>query len=325
MVAAPQEDGNMHKYKTLQELVQLLDQFFIQKDPYRLEYELITDEIIHFIIKENDTILVDKMCDIYDVSLYTYGLDEELKNWFRDQWYEFSREDFFSEPEQGPDITLGEMVMVTDPCYYLDTWCNGTLENVKPGTWHTETQYCNIDGWGDRCASILIWHESVPQPSKFTHTDIVVGVDSGQAGIVDYDYFKRIKEDENQADRWYDSISTHTYKARKLSPLQQYMLTEYTQLHQEYEDRRDNGETWEDTLELYRKRSKLATEYHLTEEAIKTGETVQFTNKTWTDKHSVMTSSGLGDGSYDCFIAKDGDQIVGIKIDYFYCEDEEDA
>lgn len=99
MVAAPQEDGNMHKYKTLQELVQLLDQFFIQKDPYRLEYELITDEIIHFIIKENDTILVDRMCDIYDVSLYTYGLDEELKNWFRDQWYEFSREDFFSEPE----------------------------------------------------------------------------------------------------------------------------------------------------------------------------------------------------------------------------------
>ena len=69
----------------------------------------------------------------------------------------------------------------------------------------------------------------------------------------------------------------------------------------------------------------MAADYHLTEEAIQTGKIVQFTNKTWTDKHAVMTSSGLGDGSYDCFIAKDGDQIVGIKIDYFYFEYEEDA
>ena len=104
----------MHKYKTLKELVQLLDQFFIQKEPYQFEYELVTDEIIHFIIKKNDTVVVDQMCDIYDVSLDTYDLDDDLKNWFRDQWYEFDREDFFIEPEQGPDITLGERVMVTD-------------------------------------------------------------------------------------------------------------------------------------------------------------------------------------------------------------------
>lgn len=45
----------------------------------------------------------------------------------------------------------------------------------------------------------------------------------------------------------------------------------------------------------------------------------------WTDKHAAITGSGLGDGSYDCFIAKDGDQIVGIKIDYFYYEDEEES
>ena len=44
----------------------------------------------------------------------------------------------------------------------------------------------------------------------------------------------------------------------------------------------------------------------------------------WADKHAAVTGSGLGDGSYDCFIAKDGDQIVGIKIDYFYYEDEDE-
>lgn len=323
MVAAPQEAGNMHKYKTLKELVQLLDQFFIQKEPYQFEYELMTDDIIHFTIKENGNVVLEKYCDIYDVSCRTFDLDKELQDWFRDQWYEFDREDFFSEPEQGPDITLGDMVMVTDPCYDLDTWCNGTLENVKPGTWHTETQYCDINGWGERCASILIWHENVPKPTEFAHTDIVVGVDSGQAGIVDYTHFKKIKEDENQADRWYDSIRTYGYEARELYPLQQYGLPEYIKLHQEYETLRDKGESFSDTLELYRKIRNLEFEYGLKEEAIQTGETVQFTNKTWTDKHSVMTSSGLGDGSYDCFITKDGDQIVGIKIDYFYCEEED--
>ena len=44
----------------------------------------------------------------------------------------------------------------------------------------------------------------------------------------------------------------------------------------------------------------------------------------WTDDHSAITCSGLDDGSYDCFIAKDGDQIVGIKLDYFYYEDEDE-
>ena len=44
------------------------------------------------------------------------------------------------------------------------------------------------------------------------------------------------------------------------------------------------------------------------------------TEKIWTDAHSVITSSGFGDGSYNCLIAKDkeSDQIIGIKIDYFY-------
>ena len=48
-------------------------------------------------------------------------------------------------------------------------------------------------------------------------------------------------------------------------------------------------------------------------------------NCIWTDKHSVVTSSGLGDGSYDCYVAKnEAGQIIGIKIDYYLEDDEED-
>lgn len=48
-------------------------------------------------------------------------------------------------------------------------------------------------------------------------------------------------------------------------------------------------------------------------------------NYIWTDKHSVVTSSGLGDGSYDCYVAKnEAGQIIGIKIDYYLEDNEED-
>ena len=32
-------------------------------------------------------------------------------------------------------IKLGNKVMVSDPCYGLDTWCQGVLENVLPGNY----------------------------------------------------------------------------------------------------------------------------------------------------------------------------------------------
>ena len=37
----------------------------------------------------------------------------------------------------GPAITLGQRVRVTDPCYDLDVWCTGTLDNVKAGVYKT--------------------------------------------------------------------------------------------------------------------------------------------------------------------------------------------
>lgn len=30
-------------------------------------------------------------------------------------------------------FSLGTKVMVSDPCYKLNTWCQGVLENVKSG------------------------------------------------------------------------------------------------------------------------------------------------------------------------------------------------
>lgn len=34
-----------------------------------------------------------------------------------------------------------DKIRVTDPCYDMETWCAGTLENVKPGTWEAHVGY----------------------------------------------------------------------------------------------------------------------------------------------------------------------------------------
>jgi hypothetical protein len=85
-------------------------------------------------------------------------------------------------------------VRVTDPCYKPDTWCAGTIENVAKGRW-----FCNVETehqgqWGLRQMRIFAWHDKVPMPTTdelWVDSDIDVGVDSGQAGFFDAEYFNQ--------------------------------------------------------------------------------------------------------------------------------------
>lgn len=81
---------------------------------------------------------------------------------------------------------------------------------------------------------------------------------------------------------------------------------------------------FDDWFKVDRKLQKLLDDNGLDLQSLDDHTTApRFAYKLWTDKHSAVTGTGLGDGSYDCFITKDDDQIVGIKIDYFYDDDEE--
>lgn len=65
--------------------------------------------------------------------------------------------------------------------------------------------------------------------------------------------------------------------------------------------------------------------YGVNEQSLLDGLATYHVNYIWTDKHSVVTSSGLGDGGYDCYVAKnEHGQIIGIKIDYFPTYDEDE-
>ena len=79
-------------------------------------------------------------------------------------------------------ITLSENVMVSDPCYSPDTWCQTKLNNVLPGKYNVDVQKSDLDGWGTRVSSITVIHEDYEDTDDWEqHSEC--GVDSGQCGI----------------------------------------------------------------------------------------------------------------------------------------------
>lgn len=326
----------MYTYDTFDELIALLDKHFKNTDRFCFSYH-VKDHKFHYTITIDGDVALEGALTIEDPSIPSYDLPEESRDWFRDQWYDFRRNDIPLPPETGKDITLSDHIIVTDPCYDSDTWCNGQLTNVKPGIYHTKATYTNISSWGNRCTSLILWHESVSEPTAYEHTDITVDVDSGQAGVIDFPYFKGLEVDEAYKERWYDDIQTHNYVREPIPEHLLPIITKAEELHAQvqttfsaYRKAKENGNLpladllFDDYLKRYSQLSKSLHEHRLDIQSLDDHKTApMFVHTLWTDKHAAVTSSGLGDGSYDCFIAKDGDQIVGIKLDYFYDEDED--
>jgi hypothetical protein len=110
-------------------------------------------------------------------------------------------------------IKLGNKVMISDPCYGLNTWCQGVLENVLPGNYNCEVEYSDEGIWGRRVAAIEVKHENCGV-YRLEAQDFEVGVDSGQAGIFDYEYYAKYHTDTNESDHvdddWYDRVCNIT-------------------------------------------------------------------------------------------------------------------
>ena len=126
----------MHTYNTFEELVVLLDKHFKNTDRFHFSYH-IEDPFLHYVITIDGQKALEGDVTIDDTSIPSHKLPEDAQDWFWDQWYDFHRNDIPSPSEKGHDITLSDHVIVTDPCYDSDTWCNGQLTNVKPGTYHS--------------------------------------------------------------------------------------------------------------------------------------------------------------------------------------------
>ena len=93
-------------------------------------------------------------------------------------------------------IQLGEKVIVTDPCYGLIVPCKAIVNNVVPGEYETSVETIDCGNWGERISSLsAIKRDSYREIVQENCLENVIGVDSGQVGIFDYDY--RIKQGDD--------------------------------------------------------------------------------------------------------------------------------
>ena len=171
-------------------------------------------------------------------------------------------------------ITLGNKVVVSDPCYTIPTWCQAVIENVLPGEYVCYVQKAKKHFWGDRISKLIAIHSDYQNKNTWIPYPADIGVDSGQAGIFDFntyrddEYAKTIphgdgedlKIEDQSGDKWYCKMCSRTLG------------------HTQYGSY-PNG---------------------------------------------IVSSSGLGDGSYELFVLKHAGQIVGFKIDFGVDEEEDD-
>ena len=96
-------------------------------------------------------------------------------------------------------------VYISDPAYCPGTWCQGFLNNLKPGKYHGFINTAEVLGWGNRVTDIWIAHEdNVKSYPKKVMTGVDIGVDSGSAGIFDADYYEKYHPAYGVDSEWYD-------------------------------------------------------------------------------------------------------------------------
>lgn len=202
-------------------------------------------------------------------------------------------------------ITLDEKVICTDPCYDIDVWCLIILDNVLSGNYKCFHQRELNE---DRIATIKAVHEDYLDYDPSEHVKGEVGVDSGQAGIFDFEYYKYQKE--NNEENFYDCACNATYKTyREKNPNYKTpfeILNElkmiYPGLDVKSEEFSEKYCEWLDNHSNCMHRTIYKAES--TASVLDDGENKGF-----------CSSSGYGDGGYNLFVARNEDgKIVGFKI-----------
>lgn len=104
-------------------------------------------------------------------------------------------------------------IRATDPCYGTDTWCAGTIENVLNGEWRGSASISDEGVWGERVSSLYAIHSDYYcETLNWKKLDMSAGVDSGQFGFFDLQYFLD-HEDEREygVEGFYKDCCDQTY------------------------------------------------------------------------------------------------------------------
>ena len=116
------------------------------------------------------------------------------------------------------DIHLGETVMISDPSYRLDTWCQIPINpkvtdndmKMKPGRYSCYVKKVDAGDWGERIAELLVFYHNKPEyiNDSIPWEGLIgeVGVDGGLAGVYDYDYFTKYHSKKDVNEEWYNQF-----------------------------------------------------------------------------------------------------------------------
>lgn len=123
-------------------------------------------------------------------------------------------------------IQIGQRVIVSDPAYSPNMWCQGVVQNMKPGAYKVYGEVIDCGDWGNRVSRIWIIHEDYINADinallNYKFEEFEVGVDSGNAGIYDFEYYQNLYAGNTRPNDWYDRIPEVTYN----NPTGQYFGT----------------------------------------------------------------------------------------------------
>ncbi len=82
-------------------------------------------------------------------------------------------------------IELGSSVILSDPCYNIDEWCSGKIQNMIPGIYDCYADFAIMGSWGTRVVRLILVHTNVPNegPAKIKEVPTCLAVDAGEFGI----------------------------------------------------------------------------------------------------------------------------------------------
>lgn len=197
--------------------------------------------------------------------------------------------------EIGSFLVTSDEIRVSDPSYDKNVKCCGVLKNMRPGKYRAFVAYCDDAIWGHRVEMLLIKHEgyrgrvsranAVFSDDKHIHwnrdwnnPDIDVGVDSGQAGFFDERMYQQPLSilDEQDLVKKMGEL-TDAGRLEEASVIRDQLQSRLSELSNEY------GDQWYTVC------------CHLTMSKQSAG----------VIPYGVVSSSGIGDGGYDCFVHQD--------------------
>ena len=213
-------------------------------------------------------------------------------------------------------IELGEKVIVSDPCYTRGTWCHGSVEGLLPGKYNCIVTYSDEGSWGERVSQLTVHHESVKvtQLRKGEVAEFTVGVDSGQAGIFCDSIYPEGEDIGEYSDKnsFYgaccDATTGEGYNCQQHRFYYKHEINMVEELIKEFPTTEEG--TGNRMLEYHKIRLETL------KEQLANHVDIPWTKAGLVFGKGVVSSSGYGDGSYECKIYKKDGKVIGIRIIY---------